>query len=85
MIRGFAVGQSYASLSNRPARPKKASAAQELSSDKANTPAPPIHIATVTSIIVLTACLIEIRQERPNLEHDPRFERLTRYAREVGG
>jgi hypothetical protein len=33
----------------------------------------------------LNACLAEIRGQRPNLEHDPRFERLTRYAREVGG
>lgn len=33
----------------------------------------------------LNACLREIRQERPNLESDPRFERLARYARQLGG
>ncbi len=33
----------------------------------------------------LNVILTEVRQERSNLEHDPRFERLTRYAREVGG
>jgi hypothetical protein len=33
----------------------------------------------------LAACLTEIKQERPNLEHDLRYERLTRYTREVGG
>jgi hypothetical protein len=33
----------------------------------------------------LNACLSEIRRSEPNLEEDPRFERLTRYARQVGG
>jgi hypothetical protein len=33
----------------------------------------------------LNASLHDIRQERPSLQNDPRFERLTRYARQVGG
>lgn len=33
----------------------------------------------------LNASLTEIRKGKPNLENDPRFERLTRYARQLGG
>jgi hypothetical protein len=33
----------------------------------------------------LNASLRQIREGRPNLEDDPRFERLTRYARQLGG
>jgi hypothetical protein len=33
----------------------------------------------------LKACLREIREQRPDLENDPRFERLTRYVRQMGG
>jgi hypothetical protein len=33
----------------------------------------------------LKNCLREIRDERPELENDPRFERLSRRARELGG
>jgi hypothetical protein len=33
----------------------------------------------------LRVCLDEIRGAKPDLENDPRFERLTRYARQLGG
>jgi hypothetical protein len=33
----------------------------------------------------LRACLSEIREARPDLENDPRLERLTRYVRQIGG
>jgi hypothetical protein len=33
----------------------------------------------------LNACLAAIHASRPDLGHDPRFERLTRYARQRGG